>query len=387
MEKRTALVLAMVLLLGLAMACAPAPTPAPPPVATATAAPPTAAPKPTTAPTTSAPAATTAPVASASSSSSSAAASSAAPGTKVKLTVAYSVLNPDPVAFWVAKDYGIFDKNGLDVTLMFVDGGTKTAQALIAKDVQFASTAPSGAVAATAGGADLIMVGGFVNVPNYDFVVTPNIKSGADLKGKKVAVSGLSGSSYTAARIALREIFKLDPDKDVNYITIGTEPEREAALVAKQIDATVFNPDLSIGAKKDGLVVLDSLWDSNIPYQHTGIVASKAYLAANKDTTDKFFRAVVQAIGYIKDPKNKEDVIKSISKYLKNDDRQVLESGYARMSQKILQCAPYATVEGMKTIVDETKSAKEAGLTPEKMVDNSFVKALDDSGFVKANCQ
>ncbi len=376
MKKRTALAFLMVLLLGL-IACAPAPTPVP------TAAPPTAAPKPTTAPATSAPVAPTAPTVAAAT----AAPTAAAAGPKVKLNVAYSVLNPDPVAFWVAKDYGVFDKNGLDVTLLFVDGGTKTAQALIAKDVQFASTAPSGAVAATAGGADLIMVGGFVNVPNYDFVVTPNIKTGADLKGKKVAVSGLSGSSYTAARIALREIFKLDPDKDVNYITIGTEPEREAALVAKQIDATVFNPDLSIGAKKQGLVVLDSLWDSNIPYQHTGIVASKAYLAANKDTTDKFFRAVIQAVGYIKDPKNKEDVIKSMSKYLKNDDRDVLESGYVRMSQKILQCAPYATVDGMKTIVDETKTAKDAGLTPEKMVDNSFVKALDDSGFIKANCK
>lgn len=372
MKKRMTLALVLVLLLGL-IACAPVAAPVP------TAAPPTAAPQPTTAPAASAPASAT--------SASTAASSAAASGPKVKLNVAYSVLNPDPVAFWVAKDYGLFDKNGLDVTLVFIDGGTKTAQALIAKDVQFASTAPSGAVAATAGGADLIMVGGFVNVPNYDFVVQPSIKSGADLKGKKIAVSGLSGSSYTAARIALREIFKLDPDKDVNYITIGTEPEREAALVAKQIDGTVFNPDLSIGAKKNGLVVLDSLWDSNIPYQHTGIVASKAYVAANKDTTDKFFRAIVQGIGYLKDPKNKEDVIKSLSKYLKNDDREILESGYTRMSQKILQCAPYATVEGMKTIVDETKTAKDAGLTPDKMVDNSFVKALDDSGFVKANCK
>lgn len=49
---------------------------------------------------------------------------------------------------------------------MFVDGGTKTAQALVAKDVQFGATAPSGVVAADSGGADLVMVGGFVNVPN-----------------------------------------------------------------------------------------------------------------------------------------------------------------------------------------------------------------------------
>ncbi len=341
-------------------ACAPTPTPAP------TAAPPTAAPA-----ATSAPAATAAPT--------------AAP--RVKLNVAYSTLNPDPLAIWVAKDAGIFDKNNLDVTVVFVDGGTKTAQALISKDVQFAATAPSGAVAATAGGADLIMVAGLVNVPNYDFVVLPTIKSAADLKGKKVAVSGLSGSSYTAMRIALRDLFKLDPDKDVTYITIGTEPEREAALLAKQIDATVMNPDLSVKAKKDGLVVLDSLWDEPIAYQHTGVVASKAYLAANKDVADRFAKSLVQAVGFLKDTKNKDAVLKSMSTYLKLDDKDVLESGYTRMSQKLLQCAPYATIDGMKTIIAENKQAVEKGLTAEGMVDNSFIKALDDSGFVKSNCK
>jgi NitT/TauT family transport system substrate-binding protein len=365
MKKSIVLLIIVVTMLGLA-ACAPAPTPAPP---TAAPAAPTSAPAPTAAPTTVPP--TAAPT----------------PAPKVKIKVAYSTINPDPLPFWVAKDAGIFDKNGLDVEVLFVDGGTKTAQALVAKDVQFASTAPSGPVSATAGGADLILVGGIVNAPNYDFLVQPTIKSGADLKGKKVAVSGLSGSSYTAARIALRELFKLDPDKDVTFLTIGTETEREAALLSKQIDATVINPDLSVKAKKEGLVVLDSLWDKPIPYQHTGIAASKAYISANKDTVERFLKSMVQAIGFIKDPKNKEEVIKILGKYLKLDDREVLESGYVRMSQKLLQCAPYATIEGMKTIITENKTAREKGLTPEAMVDNSFLKALDDSGFIKANCK
>lgn len=379
MKSRIVSLLVVMLMVGL-IACAPAPAPTP--------APPTAAPAaPTAVPATAAPAATKPPEATKPPAPTSAPTAAPTPAAKVKINVAYSTLNPDPLPFWVAKDAGIFDKNGLDATVLFVDGGTKTAQALIAKDVQFASTAPSGPVAATAGGADLIMIGGIVNVPNYDFLVQPTIKTAADLKGKKVAVSGLSGSSYTAARIALREVLKLDPDKDVVFITIGTESEREAALVSKQIDATVINPDLTIKAKKDGLVVLDSLWDTGIPYQHTGIAVSKAYVNANKDTTDRFVKSMVQAIGYIKDPKNKEDVIKSMAKYLKLDDREVLESGYARMGQKLLQCAPYATIEGMKTIVAESKPAVAKGMTAESMVDNSFVKALDDSGFIKANCK
>ncbi len=188
MKTQIVLLLAVILLGGL-IACAPAPA-AP---TSAPAAPTTAPAAPTGVPPTVAPTAVPPTVA-----------PTAAP--KVKLNVAYSTLNPDPLAMWVAKDAGFFDKNGLDVTVTFVDGGTKTAQALVAGDVKFAATAPSGTLAATTGGADLILVGGFVNVPNYDFLVQPTIKTAADLKGKKVAVSGLSGSSYTAARIALREL-------------------------------------------------------------------------------------------------------------------------------------------------------------------------------------
>lgn len=364
---KTKFLIVLVALIALA-ACAPAPTPAP------TAAPPTAAPV--------APAATTAPVATTVPPT-----ATAVPVPVVKLKVAYSTLNPDPLPLWVAKDAGFFEKNALDVEVLFVDGGTRTATALIAREVAFGVTAPSGPVAATAAGADLILVAGIVNVPNYDFVVRPEIKSAADLKGKKVAVSGLSGSSYTATRIALREIFKLDPDKDVTYITIGTEPEREAALVAKAIDGSVLNPDLTVKAKKDGLVVLDSLWDKPIAYQHTGLAASKAYLKDNGPVATRFLRAFIQATGYLRDPANKDKVVAILAKYLKIDDKDVLESGYARMSQKLLQCAPYATIDGMKTIIAENKAAVDKGMTAESMVDASFLKAIDDAGFIKANCK
>ena len=365
MKIKYLVVLMVVIAIGLA-ACAPVPTPAP------TQAPPTAAPV--------APAATSAP------------APTAVPPTAtavpvVKLKAAYSTLNPDPLPLWVAKDAGFFEKNALDVEVLFVDGGTRTATAIVSREIAFGVTAPSGPVAATAAGADLILVAGIVNVPNYDFVVRPEIKTAADLKGKKVAVSGLSGSSYTATRIAVRDVFKLDPDKDVTYITIGTETEREAALVAKQIDGSVLNPDITVKAKKDGLVVLESLWDKPIAYQHTGLAASKAYLRDNGPVATRFLRAFIQATGYLRDPANKDKVVATLAKYLKIDDKDVLESGYARMSQKLLQCAPYATIEGMKTIIAENKAAVEKGMTAESMVDSSFLKAIDDAGFIKANCK
>lgn len=304
----------------------------------------------------------------------------------VKITSAWSMTNADPAPLWIAQDIGFFKQNGLEVQVIYLDGGTKHAQALISKDVAIGVTSAAPVVSADAGGADLRLVAGLVNVLNYDFIVRPSIKSGADLKGKKVAVSGASGSSATAMRLALRTSFNLDPDKDVATVSIGNEAERETALLSGQIDATVVNPDTSIKAKKDGLVVLESLWGKPIPYAHTGIGTTQSFAKANPQVVTAFLKSIIQATGYIRDPANKSTTIKTIAKYLKLDDQELLEQAYARMSQTILACAPYVPMDGMKTVIGETKTAVDAGLTADQVADNSFVKSLDDSGFVKANC-
>lgn len=372
---RRLLVLVVIgLVVVLAAACsASAPTaPPPPPPATAAVTQPTSAPAATTAPTAApTPAPTTAPT--------------AAP--LVKVNSSWSMTNADPAPLWVAQDMGFFKKNGLDVSLVFIDGGTKHAQALISKSVDMGITSAAPVVSADAGGADLELIAGIVNVLNYDFIARPAIKSGADLKGKKVAVSGASGSSNTAMRVALRTLFSLDPDKDVATISIGNEVERETALVSGQIDATVVNPDTSIKAKKDGLIVLDSLWGKPIPYAHTGVGVTKAFAKANPQVVTNYVKSIIQAIGYIKDPANKANTIKIIAKYLKTDDQEMLDQSYTRMATSILQCAPYVPVDGIKTVIGETKEAVAKGLTAEDAVDDSFVKALDDSGFIKANCK
>jgi NitT/TauT family transport system substrate-binding protein len=366
MKKHTLLLTAL-MTTALFAACAPAPTPAP------TAAPPTAAPVTTTAPATSAPTASP----------------TAAPTTAalVKITSAWSQANTDASPLWVAYEQGFFKQNGLDVTLTFINGGTQHAQALVSKDVAIGITSAAPVVSATAGGADLELVAGLVNRINYDFIVQPSIKTAADLKGKKVAVSGASGSSATAMRLALKLLFSLDPDKDVATLSIGNEVEREAALASKQIDASVLGPDTTPQAKKDGLVLFDSLWARDIQYQHTGVGTTKSFAKANPQVVTNYLKSIIQAIGYMKDPANKANVIQIMSKYLKINDQEVLGSAYIRMTQTILQCAPYVTMDGMKTVIGETQTAVDKGLTPDQAADNSFLKQLDDSGFVKANCK
>ncbi len=339
---KTLLTMTMVITAIALIGCAPAATPTVAPSA------------PTSAPTIAAPTATAVP--------------------KIKLRSAYSQVNPDASIAWIAKEVGFFDKNGLDVELIFIDGGTRHAQALVSGDVSIGFTSAAPPVNATAGGADLVLIAGVVNRVYYDFIALPSIKTGADLKGKKVAVSGPSGSSATAMRIALRELFKLDPDKDVVTLSIGNEVEREAALLSGQIDATVVNPELSIKARKEGLVVLDTLWNRDIAYQHTAIASRRAYIKDNPQAVTRYLMSLIQSIGYFKDPANKADVQKIMAKYLRTDDQDYMNSAYDRLGKTIYQCAPYVTLDGLKGIIAETKTAVEKGITPEQMADNSFIK-------------
>jgi NitT/TauT family transport system substrate-binding protein len=314
-------------------------------------------------------------------------ASSTAPAQIVKLKVGYSTPTIGPSPVWIAKEAGFFSANGLDVELVFIDGGTKTAQALIANSISFAAIAPPAPIDADAGGADLVIIAGLVNTLDQDFVVVPEIKTGADIKGKKVAINGPSSSSATAMRIALRQLYKLDPDRDVEMVALGSDSQRATALISRQISATVLIADFSLKAQKEGMVLLDSLWDKNISYQGSSIAARSSYLNEHPDVATCFVKSIIQAIGFIRNPDHKSDVTRYLAKYLSFDDPEVLESAYVRSSRVLLRCAPYVTLDGMKTVMAESKAAVERGMTPEQLVNDSIIKTLDESGFVVKNCK
>lgn len=220
-----------------------------------------------------------------------------------QIRIGCSTIDAEPSPVWVAQEAGFFKNNGLKVEeIVFYRGGAANAQALVSGDIQFAVVSPPAVVDATAGGADVTMIMGLVNTLNFDFIVQPGITKGQGLKGKKLGVSGQTGTSVTATRYALRELFKLNPEKDVRIISIGNENDRIAALQTRQIDGTVLTPDITIKAKKIGLIVLTSLWDKGIPYQNTGVAISRSFASKSPEAVRSFVKSVIEAIAFYKNP-------------------------------------------------------------------------------------
>lgn len=316
---------------------------------------------------------------------SSAPTSSPSPQALTQIKVAYSGTSTSYSPLWVAQDIGFLRQNGLDAgDLVATRGGTQTAQALIAGDVQFAYMSPGAIVEADAAGADAVCVAGMVTTLLSDFVVQPNIASPQDLRGKKLAVSGPTGDSVTATRYVVKTVFNLDPDHDVTLVSIGTEPERLAALESKQVDGSIIGPEFEPQAQRAGLTILAKLWQQNIPYQAEAIITTRAFAKKNPDTIRAFLRAMVQAIAFYKAPANEEKVKQILGKYLKETDPDRLEIAYSAMAQHVLQRAPYVNAPALGLVIATSKQATAKGLKPEDIMDNSTIQDLDRSGFIES---
>src|SRR5258705_6418171 len=58
-------------------------------------------------------------------------------GRSEQIRLAYSSISGAMVPLWVAQDHGYFRRQGLDVQLLYIGGGSVAMQALIGGDVQF----------------------------------------------------------------------------------------------------------------------------------------------------------------------------------------------------------------------------------------------------------
>jgi NitT/TauT family transport system substrate-binding protein len=119
-----------------------------------------------------------------------------------RISVAYSAISGDALPAWLAKDTGIFEKNGLDVQLVFFTGGTTAVMALVSADTPIAQLAGAAVINSVMAGSDAALIAGGVTSLNYYLLGRPEIKSAEQLKGGSVAISRYGSSSDFIARYA-----------------------------------------------------------------------------------------------------------------------------------------------------------------------------------------
>jgi NitT/TauT family transport system substrate-binding protein len=297
-----------------------------------------------------------------------------------KVSVAYTGVGPTHLPVWIAKETGIFARNGLDVQIIRAQAAVAT-MSLIAGEVGFIqAAAPAVVLSNLAGSGTMYVAGGYIGL-DYWLVSLPQIKSAGQLKGSVIGVSGLTGASFTATQLALRKL-GLNPSKDVTIVAVGGTPERLAALRSGRIQATLLNPPTIFFAEKQGFHILADV--SNLPFQNNGVVTTQRFIRERSEIVRRYVRSQVEAVHVMKT--DRQTGLKIFAKHLaggRDRDIDVTDKSYdVSITDDKFPPNQYPSLEGIKLVIDSLgERGKDA--KPADFIDLTFVKELDDSGFTR----
>jgi NitT/TauT family transport system substrate-binding protein len=287
--------------------------------------------------------------------------------------VGYSVLSASAAQLWVAHDAGIFDKHGLKVKPIFVQGGTRTTQALLAGDLDVAYVAPPGIISAVAGGAQLVFVTGIYRTLPYMIYGATGISTPAQLRGKRVGITTFGDLSDFGTRFGLRQI-GLDPDKDVSLVQMGGQPIRMAALQSGAVAATILNPPYTFHARNLGLPLLIDLI-GKVEFASTSHAIRRIDLERRREEMQRFVDAVVEGNRYF--ITHKRESVKSMARYLRTSDITSLDESYDIYAKRIMSDTPIPSQSAFRAAIEYVARdfPSAAKLRPEDVYDTSLVQS------------
>jgi NitT/TauT family transport system substrate-binding protein len=281
----------------------------------------------------------------------------------------------------VTKEARLFDKNGIDAEVLYL-AGSLGQTALIAGETQFAVYTGLLMTPSRLQGADVTMIAGFLNYLVSRLVVRAEIKTAADLKGKRLGVTRFGTASDFGTRLIVSKL-GLNPNTDVVILQIGDTPTRVAALMAKTVDGALFDPPDHKRAVENGGRVMMNLEESKLPYQHAGLMTTRKYIATRPDIVRRVVKSIVEGAAVVR--RDPETTKRALSIRMRIKDVKELEESYQQL-RGFTQAKPYPSVDGFKAILNDLSSRvpEARNADPRDFADSRFIEELDRAGFIDA---
>jgi len=296
------------------------------------------------------------------------------------IRIAYSAISGAMSPLWVAHDFRLFRRQGLDVQLLYIGGGSAVTQALLGGDVQFVRLGANAVIQSSLRGANLKMIANTINTLVFSLMSRPEIQTAKDLKGKKVGVTRLGGSTDFALELALKK-WGLRRGSDVAVLQTGGMPQLLGAISGGVVDAGVISPPTNLTGAKLGLKELVDFGDIGIVYPNSPLATTQLFLEKNRATALQLLRAYSEGIHRVKT--DREGTIKALAKYTKVQDPEILAELYRIYGVKYLEAIPKVRLDAVDEVLrSEVKSA--TALKSTDFLDNSLVAELEQHGFFQA---
>ena len=281
---------------------------------------------------------------------------------------------------WIAKEAKLYEKYGMEAELVLLRGSGQSAQAIIGGSILGAPCTLTTVMGANLSGADLMTVAHTVSGVQSKLFVRPDIRKPEELRGKRIAVSGFGSLGDFLERYIIKK-HGMDPVKDVIMLAIGAQPDRLQALFNGAVDAADVSHPADVQAERKGYRML---WDAKqeVSYPSMSIVTRRKHTIDDRDGVMRMVKAHVEGIHLLKT--NKEFSLKVLSKYLKTNDRELLEGSY-EIYRKDFISVPYPITQGLQPTYEYVAQQRPDvwNYKPEAFMDASFITELEKTGFIK----
>jgi NitT/TauT family transport system substrate-binding protein len=226
----------------------------------------------------------------------------------------------------------------------------------------------------------IVAIAGTLNRMIMKIMAIPQIRSSADIRGKRIAITRYGTSTDFAARLFLKS-WGLSPEKDAVILQVGSVPNIVASLQSGASQAGALSPPAHLQAEKMGFAELMDLSKGDIYYPFTYVAVSAAFLEKNRNLMRPFLAASVEGIRRFKT--DKPFAKKLIAKYLRISDDKVLEETHQLFSE-LFERVSYVKREGVTSLVQilAEKDPKAETVKVDSIIDNQFVRELETSGFI-----
>lgn len=304
-----------------------------------------------------------------------------------KVRIGVSSISATSGSLWVAEEKGLFKKHGLEAEVIIIGGGAaRVVSSLIAGEIQFSVGGGDAVVRAALRGADSVLVASPMKTGLQRMMVRPEIRTPADLKGKTIAVTRFGSASHWVLQLFLRK-WGMRTD-DIKMLQLGSSPAMFASLEKGGVDGAVFTIPTFFLAEERGYRILADPVDMEIYYLQNSVDTTRSYIKRNRDQALRVIKAICEGLAYFR--KHKTESIAVMQQKLRiqsaqERDVKYLEMSYDLLAEKFYNRVPYATPKSVETTLEfiAAEEPKARGADPRKFLDESLVREVETSGFIK----
>ncbi len=279
---------------------------------------------------------------------------------------------------WIGMEAGIFKRLGLDVSLPAVEtGGPEAAAGLARGDWELAEMGTASLVESVLAGDEAVIllaptVPSWTGVP---ILARRSISQPAQLAGARIGVLSEIGQTGVTLRVALRTW-----GVTATLVPLSTNGKIYGALAAGQIDAGVLPFDYRFrGPREFSLNVLDP---PSTGFHTAAVGCTRRLIAANRSLVGRLVQGYVETIHLFKT--KRAAVLPLLQRFLEFPDRRTVEEAYDFHVSRF-QALPRPSPQAMQRLLDEVALERPGAraLSPDELVDTSFLDDLERTGFVK----